>query len=123
MDVLASTVEGLRRLPFRSVSVVGMVAQPDAWSTRFNKRFPTGHPNRRERLDEASLSLGWMLNQPDETIHWVEHVTDRPEIAASKIINIATEDLSSHADWADFAVGQARSRAHQMLARMDDMSR
>ena len=87
-DVFSSAVEGFRQLGFKYTPTVTLVTQPDVWRSRFDVRFPVGHPDRTARRDEAVDSLGWSLSQSDDH-YWVENVDGQPELAANEIKAIA----------------------------------
>ncbi|HSH17771.1 MAG TPA: hypothetical protein VK978_00145 [Candidatus Saccharimonadales bacterium] len=92
LDTLATNVKGMRRLPAKAIHTIGLVAEPAEWTAWFNQRFPEGHADRQKRRGEAVLSLAWLLEQPDGSIHWLVNGRGLKRSVAQSVINIALWD-------------------------------
>ena len=61
-DIFAHSVESLTRTGFRDVRPVCLLAPPEKWEQRLDKRFKTmDQVQRSGRLDEATESIRWIL--------------------------------------------------------------
>lgn len=88
LDMLATNVAGMRRLPFHACKTVGLVVEPSQWSYWFDIRFPEGHPDRHKRRDEAILSFRWLLGQPPDAITWIINGPGLLDTAAKEVIQV-----------------------------------
>ncbi|PID99520.1 hypothetical protein CSA80_02045 [Candidatus Saccharibacteria bacterium] len=70
-DIFSSSIDGFRQLGFGTLHVFSVVTDPDAWRTRLEQRFPSGHPQLHARLEEAVASLTWSLTQTAQDHAWV----------------------------------------------------
>lgn len=90
-DIFASSIDGFRQLGFGTVRVISIVTNPATWLTRFNERFPLGHPGRDARKLEAASSLRWSLSQIDAPDHyWLINNRDASTVADDLLAMLAT---------------------------------
>jgi guanylate kinase len=88
-DVFADAVSQFRQLGFGHVKAISIATEPAVWIQRFNERFPSGHPQRHARYNEALASLQWSLTQTADDHYWIINVDGEPEIAARHVLHIA----------------------------------
>jgi guanylate kinase len=89
LDTAASSVAGFRHLPFKASPAMGLVVEASQWQAWFDQRFPVGHPERGRRVDEAVMSLSWLLNQSADDVSWVINEYGKAEDAAREVIRIS----------------------------------
>ena len=95
LAMLASAVETMRDIPFQQTFTVGVVTYPELWEEWFTHRFPTGHPERERRLNEAIVSLTWLKSQDPSSIIWAVNTPEATERTAKSIINAIVYNKSS----------------------------
>jgi len=89
LDALYSAIEGLRRLPFKDMKEITMVAEPDEWIARSKERL--GQVSDSEvvkRIRESVSSLEWSLEQGD-SISWICNRTNQLPEACQEVVGIA----------------------------------
>ena len=115
-DIFASSIDGFRQLDFGTLRVCSVLTEPEIWRTRFEARFPTGHPQRQARLQEAAASLAWSLEQATPDHCWIFDAEGEIEKAT------ATADaLISHSRAPD--AGEALRHATACLATIQELCR
>lgn len=84
LETLSNIVTFMRRLPFKRTVVIGIAVELSQWQTWFNARFGDNNDERRQRLEEAVMSLEWLMDptHPD-IVQWVEN---SPTLDASEAI-------------------------------------
>lgn len=88
LATLSGIVNHLRELPFAHTYVVGLVCDPDIWLKRFYERYPEPSEERTKRLQEAVVSLEWLLNpQNQSSIIWADATKVGAEDAIQSVIN------------------------------------
>jgi len=88
LDTLSSVVDSLRKLPFKSTITIGLVSDPETWQSWFLQRYPNKGPERHKRLQEAVLSLEWLLDQPDGSVLWLENKLGELNQTAQRLVNL-----------------------------------
>jgi hypothetical protein len=106
-DVFSSAVSQFLHLGFRQAIVLSLVAEPTAWLSRFEQRFPVGHPQRKARRDEAIESITWSLRRPPGSHCWLVNTYGQQQATAQKVI--------TRAEHGPEAVGDGYTLAHAML--------
>lgn len=91
MPTLATTVDGLRELPFASTHVIGLVTSPAAWKDWFESRQFADETERQKRIDEAAISVEWLLGDSRASI--VTNAPSHPEVAADHVVRIVDHDI------------------------------
>lgn len=74
LETLSNSVTYMRRLPFERTLVIGIAVELSQWQNWFNARFNEPNEERRNRLQEAVMSLEWLMDptHPD-IVQWVEN--------------------------------------------------
>jgi len=67
-DYFSSVIEPFHDYGFGHITAITIVTSGESWLSRFNERFPVGHPQRQSRRAEAITSLEWSLGE-----HWYPH--------------------------------------------------
>lgn len=88
LDFISSSVSMVKKLPFKSSPVAGLVVEASQWREWFNQRFPVGNPARDMRLDEAITSLSWLLSQPEGAVKWIINEPGKADAAAQELIRV-----------------------------------
>jgi guanylate kinase len=100
LPVLSNVVDSMRKLPFKEVHVIGLVAPSGAWMSWLNERYPMANEERTKRLKEAEQSLEWLLQA--KNIIWTLNDPDHADNTAQTIIDIVkhgkTSDTSASND-------------------------
>ncbi len=97
LDTFAYVVEGLRQLPFKQTLTVGLVTDPKTWRKWLDERYSNNNSERTKRLEEAILSLTWLLRQPEGDILWLENISGELSHTAQQLIDLCLgKQLSSH---------------------------
>lgn len=104
LAMLSGTVEHMRALPFERTVTVGLVTDSTTWHEWFDNRFPEGHYNRVNRLQEAVMSLEWLTGQPENSIIWLINQPGQPEETASKLIAQTRGETPSDPNGRQFAL-------------------
>lgn len=89
LPMLSNSTDMYRRLPFRDVRLIGLVAPPDAWESWFNQRHFESAEDRTKRLAEGAQSLDWLLANTDASI--ICNQPDDPDYAASAIKTVVEQ--------------------------------
>ncbi len=88
LDILSSSVEQFRRLPFEERTEFAVVASSEEWWQRVRKRMElTGLEETKKRVAEAELSLEWSLSQGN-ALAWINNKAEGVRTTAQEIINI-----------------------------------
>ncbi len=87
-DIFYSSIDGFRQLGFRKLYVFSVITEPAAWRTRFEQRFPVGHPQRQARLSEAINSIEWSLAQTASDHTWVINRDGECDMAVADVQSI-----------------------------------
>lgn len=87
LATLSGVVGQLSQLPFSSTHVIGLAIQPDIWQKRFNARYPEASVERTKRLQEAIVSLEWLLEDDQPTITWADNTSTSSDITVQLVIN------------------------------------
>lgn len=88
LATLSGIVNHLRELPFARTYVVGLVCDPEIWLKRFYERYPKPSDERTKRLNEAVVSLEWLLAPENQNhIIWADATTVGAEDAVQSVIN------------------------------------
>lgn len=114
-DIFFSSIDGFRQLGFKKLYVFSIVTEPSAWRTRFEQRFPVGHPQRQARLSEAISSITWSLAQKTQDHAWVINRDGDPGAAAMVVRGILEgqhfdQDEAQHMATACLAVIESLSQ-------------
>jgi guanylate kinase len=105
LDALYSAVEGLRRLPFKDMKEITMVAEPNEWVARSKERLGQISTNEaNKRLRESILSLEWSLEQGD-SISWVCNRTNQLPETCQEVVEIVRGSIEKKS--ANRVVGEA----------------
>jgi ABC-type cobalamin/Fe3+-siderophores transport system ATPase subunit len=87
LATLSGVVNHLRQLPFQTTHVIGLAVEPDVWLRRFYAR-PMSPEERAKRLQEAIVSLQWLLNPANiPEITWVNNTSEDDSAAVQSVIN------------------------------------
>ena len=74
-----------------------MVPQVEEWVEWFNARYPENSLNRQKRLEEALISLNWLLDEEQqESILFVENISGDPATTARKTIESIVKKQTSN---------------------------
>lgn len=101
LATLSGGINQLQSVGFKETTVVGLVAEPDSWSARFDKRYPERHPQRLARLREAEISYNDLLVRDD--VAWVINEEGHPEKAAAKLLEAGSGDTNETAEAVSYA--------------------
>lgn len=112
LDTLASSVDDLDKLAFKSIYKVALVSKGSERRRRFLTRYPEESPERTKRLKEAALCLAWVLEQPEENLIWIENGKSDVEKAARDIRNAVKFSTP---------MPSLRNLAEDMLAKTDQL--
>lgn len=89
LATLSGAVDQFQQLPFKNTYVIGLTAEAAIWAGWFNTRYKASNPDRQKRLEEAVLSLDWLLkNSRRSSVTFVKNTEGDPSAAAQQIINI-----------------------------------
>lgn len=99
LATFSGAVEQFRKLPFESTHTISLLPTAEVWATWFDSRYPEDHPNRRRRLEEAVISLNWLLEEEQgASILFIENINgDAATTARNAIEAIATKQTSDRA--------------------------
>ena len=87
LATLSGVVDHLRQLPFQTTHVIGLAVEPDVWLRRFYDR-PMSPEERAKRLQEAVVSLRWLLDPAHiPEITWVNNTSEDDSAAVQSVIN------------------------------------
>lgn len=86
LPTLSITVDLLLTLPFKKIVVIGLAAEPNIWKQRIDARYPIHNAERTKRLEEARVSLDWLLSSPH--VKWVDNTISDTSAARQTVINI-----------------------------------
>lgn len=111
LATLSGIVNNLRQLPFQTTHVIGLAVDPDIWLQRFYERYPEPSDERTKRLQEAVVSLQWLLDPAHiQEINWVDNSSSNEAEAVQAVIN--TVKFNKRTDPATLRI------AHSMLERL-----
>jgi guanylate kinase len=111
LPTLSGIVHSLRRLPFQTTHVIGIAVDPDIWLRRFYERYPEPSSERTKRLEEAAVSLQWLLDPAHmQEITWVDNSSSDESGAVQSVINAVK--FNKRGDPATLRI------AHTMLERL-----
>jgi hypothetical protein len=111
LPALSGIVNSLRRLPFQTTHVIGLAVDPDIWLRRFYERYPEPSDERTKRLNEAAVSLQWLLDPANlQEITWVDNSSSNEADAVQAVINAVK--FNKRTDPATLRI------AHSMLERL-----
>jgi hypothetical protein len=111
LPTLSGIVNSLRQLPFETTHVIGLAVDPDIWMGRFYERYPVPSDERTKRLEEALVSLEWLLDPAHiQEINWVDNSSSIETEAVQSVIN--TVKFNKRTDPAALRI------AHSMLERL-----
>lgn len=113
-DIFASVAEGLKKLPFKKTVTIGLVVNSQAWQEWFNERYPAHSSERTKRLEEAVLSLKWLLNQPAGEVLWVENKPGELAQSAEQLIGLCL-NITKPNPAAETLAKQCLEKAIQLL--------
>lgn len=105
LATLSGAVNQLQQVGFSETSVIGLVAPPSEWRSRFDKRYASHSPGRLKRLQEAEISYNDLLLRKDVT--WIIN-------REGDVDGTATELIRSHHETSD-ARDEALAYAHRIL--------
>ena len=71
LATLSGTVAQLQGLPFKNTVIIGVAVAPKTWQKRLEARYPTASEEKSKRLQEARLSLEWLLSRSD--VRWIDN--------------------------------------------------
>lgn len=111
-DILSNAMPTYRKLGFGRLDVLSVVCEPATWHSRFDSRFPAGHPDRTARLQEAIASLQWSLAQTDDDHHWIINAEGKLETAVQ-----TSNDAILLRHYPDQAAAQTMARQCSSLAQ------
>ena len=102
LDVLSGAVAGLDSLPFKKIIKIALVSRGSEWIARLLARYPEVSEERTKRVNEALQCLRWTLDQPKDSLLWIENKDGGLEEAAKKVIDLIennqpSDDLSHFA--------------------------
>lgn len=97
LATLSFAVGQLQSLPFKQSFVLGIVTEPPVWQRWFDSKFPSGHPERARRLQEAIASLTWLTEQPENSVCWILNRENRADLAAQAILDAVLYNKRSDA--------------------------
>ncbi len=112
-DTLSDVVEGLLVLPFRRSHVVGLVTNPQSWKTWFLKRNQNAGEEYQKRIDEAIMSLEWLVAQPKDSIEWIYNHPDDLDASRIELIGLVKGERRSDSALQQYALDML-SLAQQM---------
>lgn len=102
LPTLATSTAALEAAPFRAHHLVGLVATINSWDAWFEKRTFADNNDRRARLLEASVSLDWLLSQPDvDIVVNQKGQIDRAVTDMEEVILGGGYSSDNKADWAN----------------------
>lgn len=91
MPTLASTIDTLRNIGFRSVNPIVIVPEIAAWKRTFSNQIYS-NSERHKRLQEADASLAYCLKNRDD-IEWVHNRHGAPDQTARDIHSLLHGEL------------------------------
>lgn len=89
LAMLSGAVETMRTLPFGSTVTIGLITNPATWHHRFDAKFPPNHPERAKRLQEAVLSLEWLIDQPNSSLQWLVNDDDQDTTSTEELVQLS----------------------------------
>lgn len=89
LETISGVVDHLRSMPFQRTVTIGLVAQPQVWQQWFLERYRDHDEERSKRATEAILSLGWLLDQPEGNVLWLENKKSQSEQTAQELIQLS----------------------------------
>lgn len=95
LPTLSGAINQLQQVGFKDTSVIGLVAPPTDWQTRFDQRYPEHHPQRLNRLREAEISYNDLLVRTD--VRWLVNHEGDVDGTAKKLVDTAASDESAEA--------------------------
>lgn len=95
LPTLSGAINQLQQVGFKDTSVIGLVAPPTSWQTRFDERYPEHHPQRLNRLKEAEISYHDLLLRSD--VRWLVNREGDIDGTAQKLVDAASPDDSDEA--------------------------
>ncbi len=84
-DTLSNAVEDFKKVPFAQVITISVVANPDDWKQWLQIRYPTASNERKQRLEQAVISLEWSLSQIKDHYWIINRAGDTTSIASELI--------------------------------------
>ena len=121
-DTLSNVVASLSRLPFRRSHVIGLIADPKMWQAWFSKRNSPENEDYQKRINEAVMSLEWLIKQPKGSIDWVYNHPDDISKSSKELIALVRGDKKSDSSLREYGL-EMLSLAQQMKEwhnRVDD---
>ena len=113
LATLSGIVNHLRELPFARTYVIGLVSEPEIWLKRFYDRYPKASDERTKRLEEAIVSLKWLLTPENQShIIWADATEEGGESAVQSVINAVKYEIHDSS--------AARQVAEHMLRRVEE---
>lgn len=88
LPTLASSVANYKKLPFLHTYTIGLVATPQDWQQWLNEREFASPNDYAKRINEAILSLEWLLTTPSASI--ICNQAGTPKQTAKKIQHAVT---------------------------------
>ncbi len=95
LDVLSSAVAFFEVLPFKKKIKIALVSKGDEWIKRLLSRYPEPSEERTKRVNEALQSLSWVLEQPKDSLVWIENKAGDMDHAVNRIIELVENDQPS----------------------------
>ncbi|MDB5162175.1 MAG: hypothetical protein JWM52_683 [Candidatus Saccharibacteria bacterium] len=95
LDVLSSAVAFFEVLPFKRKIKIALVSKGNEWIKRLLARYPEPNEERTKRVNEALQSLGWVLEQPKDSLVWIENKAGDMDYAVNRIIDLIENDQPS----------------------------
>lgn len=86
LDTLSDSVAGYRELPFQHTITISLTALPEQWREWFLVRYPVPTAEALKRIQEASLSINWSLNNPES--YWLENTAENLPKTAAALVDI-----------------------------------
>jgi energy-coupling factor transporter ATP-binding protein EcfA2 len=111
LDTQSQVVTNLAKLPFHKTHIIGLVTDPMAWQQWFLARNPKASDDYTKRLDEAILSLEWLVGQ--STIRWIYNHPDNITAGAKELISVVKDNENTNQTYRKYAI-ELLSLARQM---------
>lgn len=86
LDTLSGSVRMYRALPFKRTVTIAVTAPSEQWQKWFLIRYPAATEEAKKRLNEATLSIHWALNDPET--QWIVNREGMLQDAVKEMTNI-----------------------------------